>query len=126
MPKNKKIDTTELEQAMVNYSRDPFRKALADYLQGNPSLDDIKAFAKKYPDRHAQSVAIFARLSGYSEKIQVDVDNNFNVWIKNVSDSELRAKIAELRLQLKAIDVTASLPEAHERAPGENIGRKQQ
>jgi hypothetical protein len=124
MPEENKIDPTELERAMASYSRDPFRKALTDYLQGNPSLDDIKSFAKKYPDRHAQSVAIFARLSGYHEKVQVDIDNNIHVWIKNASDSELLAKVAELESQLRTIDVTPNQTESREVVRTKTTGKR--
>jgi hypothetical protein len=103
---------SERNHITIKYSRDPFRKALADYLQSNPSLDDIKIFSKKHPDRHAQSVAIFARLSGYSEIVQVDINNNFHVWVNNASDAELLAKRAELDAQLNAIDVTPNQPES--------------
>jgi len=125
MPDKNKFDPAELERAMNNYSREPFRKALMDYLQGNPNIDEIKAFARKYPDRHAQSCSIFARLAGYSEKLQVDIDNNIHVWIANASDSQLLQKIAELEAQFQRteIDITPNQPKSREvarpKTPGE-------
>jgi hypothetical protein len=110
-----RFNPVELEDAMINYSREPFRKALMDYLQGNPNVDEIKAFSKRYPDRHAQSCAIFARLAGYSEKVQIDIEKNIHLWIKNASDMELIQKNNELEKELaemkaRSIDITPTEP----------------
>jgi hypothetical protein len=120
VPENQKFDPAELEQAMINYSRDPFRKALADYLQGNPSLEDIRTFSKKYPDRHAQSVAIFARLSGYTDKLEVE---HTHKPLRSLSDAELLALRDELDKQLQTINITPNQSESHELAPT-NTGEK--
>jgi hypothetical protein len=121
MPENQKFDPAELEQAMINYSRGPFRKALADYLQGNPSLEDIRTFSKKYPDRHAQSVAIFARLSGYHEKLEVE---HAYKPLTSLSDAELLVLRDELDKQLQTINITPNQSESRELASKKTMGER--
>lgn len=94
-PENSQV-LTEIE----NYSRQPFQRTLAAMLGCEPTPEKIKRFADKWPDRWGQLVAIFARLSGFSEKTEV-VNVNVLTVIKNASDSELLEKISELETRIK-------------------------
>jgi hypothetical protein len=63
-----------------------------------PDLESLKEFANKAPDRWAQSVAIMAKNSGYSEKHTVE--HNHTLLIAQLSDADLFARLRELEGQL--------------------------
>lgn len=67
-----------------------------------PSDLAIKRLARKNPDRWAQTVAIFARLSGYADK----TDHNVNglLAMVSMSDSQLKAEIERLENEVKTIE----------------------
>jgi hypothetical protein len=100
-----KRDTIEFE--IERLSRAPFRDALTDLMEAKPPIEDLKKFSSKSPDRWSQAAAIMGRLSGYTEKLQIDVDQNIYVWIQNASDAELLAKIRELE---NAIEILPEKP----------------
>src|SRR5262249_42156173 len=93
-------DTTardEIEADIEHLSRRPFQQCLTDLMEAKPAIEDLKKFSSKSPDRWSQAAAIMGRLSGYSEKLQVDVTSNIHVWIQNASDAELLAELQRLR-----------------------------
>jgi hypothetical protein len=71
---------------------------LARAIIAAPSEAKLKEFAGKAPDRWAQSVTQLAKLSGFSEKIEVVKD--IHHWIHNASDADLMKKNIELERQL--------------------------
>lgn len=93
-----KVGREAIEIALMNMSRQPFRDALATMINCEPSPEAIRAFAEKYPDRWAQGVAIFGRLSGYHERLQVDT--TIYSEIQNLSDSQLMTRLQEVERQL--------------------------
>ena len=68
-------------------SRGPFRRRLAVCLETFPTPEALQAFANKHPDRHAQTLAILARLSGFSDKIEIDA--RLALDLHSMSDAEL-------------------------------------
>ena len=84
-------------------SRSTFRRVLAELIEAAPSIEAVKCFADKYPDRWAQAVSIMGGLAGYERGV-VEI-NVFNV--QGLSDADLMR-----RLQ----DVTAGLREVGGRA----------
>lgn len=84
-------------------SRNPFIEILAAGLLNSPSNKAVKKLADKSPDRYAQYITQMAKLSGYSEKIEVEQSK---VNLKQLAMSELRSLLSDLSSQLKAIDVT--------------------
>jgi len=82
------------------FGRGPFREALVDLLEAKPNVEDLRAFAKRFPDRWSQAVTIIAKLAGYHEtKVY---EGNLHVLIHQMSDSAL---LKELESS-EAIDVT--------------------
>ena len=102
-----------LAEEIVQLSREPFRKLLAELLDARPDLESLQAFANKAPDRFWQAVTQAAKLSGYQEK--VIIENNFYMQIQQKSDAELIESLKEMRLQIDKmiprlpIDVTAEV-----------------
>lgn len=82
-----------IEAEIDAQSRGPFRRTLAKHLRAAEATPDaaLQAFAEKHPDRHAQSAAIYGRLSGYTEKLEVDT--RLAVQIAQLSDGELSAQV---------------------------------
>jgi hypothetical protein len=75
-----------------SFSREPFQRQLAKFLQCGPERHDILAFAKRNPDKWAKTIQVFASLSGYTEKLEIDM----NINIANMSDTQIEARLAEL------------------------------
>lgn len=63
-----------------------------------PSDSALKAWARRSPDRFAQAVAIFARLTGYKDTKRVE--HSGLVAIAHMSDSQIEAKLQELEAQV--------------------------
>lgn len=84
------------------YSREPFRKVLAQWLENPPTTADIQALAKKSPDRWGQGVQMLGKLSGYSERTELDVTGQIE-HVHTLSDLELEARLAQIQQQLEAM-----------------------
>ena len=95
-----RISGAEVAAALEARSREPFSDILASILAAEPDPEAIKTFADKYPDRWAQTVAIFGRLAGYHDKLQVDTSIAVNVL--RMSDAELLDRNAQVQALLKA------------------------
>ena len=97
----------EIGEHLKRYSREPFVEELTSLLACKPDENSIKKFAKRWPDRWAQTITQFARLAGYTEKvIGLDITNNYYLTLKQSSDLELNAQYIKLKQQLEAIDIT--------------------
>ena len=81
------LDPKKILHYLHQGNREPFLRVLADFLECQPTMDAIRAFANKSPDRWAQAVTMIARLSGYNETLEVK--NDVTVNIKGKSDSAL-------------------------------------
>ena len=101
---HREISREIIEIALMNMSRQPFRDLLAMILGCPPDEESLRAYAKRCPDRWGQLAAIFARLTGFTEKIQVET--NFATTVQQMSDMELMQKLADLEKQLKEIGIT--------------------
>lgn len=87
-------------------SRAPFVECLNDLLSAQPTLESLKAFADRSPDRWSQAVAIMARLAGYHDKLEIT--GNLTVDVRRMSDSQLVAALCEI--EGKAESVVTSQP----------------
>ena len=97
-----RLDAKDILAHLNSYSRAPFREFLVTLLDGAPDKETVAEWAKKSPDRYAQAVAIYGRLSGFTEKTEIDVSvNDFS----GMSDSELVTRHAELEKALRRDDV---------------------
>jgi hypothetical protein len=109
MNKSKEEQDAEVDEILRDIerlSRKPFVDVLSNIIAAKPSLDELRVWAKKTPDRWAQSAAIFARCAGYTEK--TEITNNFNILtIEKSSDAELWRNLIvlakSLGLDLKTI-----------------------
>ena len=99
-----KLDPEKVREQIDNLSRAPFRDALAKILGAMPSEEAISAQAERYPDRWAQLCTMIAKLSGYSEKL--DIQGSVVQQIQQLSDSELEARLEALR----SLDTQSSVP----------------
>lgn len=113
---------TQLLEQFQAMSRAPFRDELARLMKIPRSPKAYRAWANRFPDRHAQAVAIYARLAGYSERIEVEHTGLLGLvaQVKAMSDSELEARYRASRspdaltgkesLALASGSVVAELP----------------
>jgi hypothetical protein len=90
----RQIDNDAVREQLDNLSRNPFRDVLAQLIEVAPEPAEMKEWAKRCPDRLAQAVAIWARLAGYNEKLEVEA--NVTAHVKDMSDLELQQRLAEL------------------------------
>ena len=96
------LDGDHIAAAIANLSREPFREVLSHFIEAEPDVASVAAFAKKYPDRWAQGLAILGRLGGYHEKLQVDT--SIAVTLTQLSDSQLMERLADLTGQLEVLE----------------------
>lgn len=94
------LDPKKIQQKLFAGHREPFIRALADFMECQPTMEAIMAFANKSPDRWAQAVTMLAKLAGYSEKIEIEENVNINVRTK--SDAELIQELGSM-LDLKEV-----------------------
>jgi hypothetical protein len=79
--------------------REPFIEQLAEWLQhwsdalsAPESPKALQAWMLKHPDRAAQAQAIFGRLAGYTEKLEVRTDRY--AALDALSDAELEQEVS--------------------------------
>ena len=92
-------DSKALIRELLSYKHDPFLKELARFLLASPSIPKIRQFAGQYPDRWAQGVMILAKLSGFTEKIDVGVTGSI-AHVHLLSDVALEKMIVDLQVVL--------------------------
>ncbi len=99
---DEKSDREAIRRQLEAMSRDPFMRELSVLLGQAPDPEKVKDFANRYPDRWAQAVAIFARVGGFSDKVEVRADlTNRVLEIQQMSDSELMRRLAEAEARLR-------------------------
>lgn len=100
--KRAKYDTDSLRAALQRYNREPFIDLLTEWLQHAPSPDKIQEFADKNPDKYMMALSHIAKLSGFTEKQESEV--NVNVRVHELSDSQLEDQLANLHNQLLSLE----------------------
>ncbi len=97
-------DAARIRAELENLSREPFRRELETLLANPTDPAALKAWANKSPDRRGQLLAILGRLSGYTEKLEVDATvASLSVSVKQMSDMELEQRLAALEAELNAL-----------------------
>ncbi len=96
------LDGDEIAGAISRLSREPFQEVLTLLLEAKPDREAVHQFAKRYPDRWAQAVAILARLGGFHDKLEVET--NITVNLSRLSDMELIQKLSETEDKLAALE----------------------
>ena len=90
----------EIALALEAKSRQPFREILARILDAEPTPEAMREFAKKSPDRWAQAIAIFGRLGGFNDKLEVE--STVLLDVSRMSDAELQVRLEKLREPIEA------------------------
>jgi hypothetical protein len=101
--------------------RDHFCNLLAKYLVAAPSVEAIRAFAQKHPDRWVHGLAMLARLAGYSDRLEIQT--GLVPDLSHLSDAELELRVRALAAEILGPDTgqergglaPASEPEASTR-----------
>lgn len=88
------VDPALVAAQIAQQMREPFQAALLRMLEAAPDVKDIREFAKKYPDRWAQAVAITANLSGYNKESTVHHKHRL---MHDLTDVELMAAVEAAR-----------------------------
>jgi len=102
MAKHHSLSKVAVQTALKQMSRDPFKDILAEFLGTRPTKKSLKDFAQAHPDRWAQAVTLFARMSGFADKTIVEHD--FYVHILEISDAELLILHHKLSRELDYIE----------------------
>ena len=106
-PKRATLNKEELTQHLNAMSRGPFQQALVDIMGCQPTVEAIRQFADKSPDRWGQLVAIMAKLAGYHDKLEIEANLTMN--INSMSDAQLMDTLAETLPLMKQEDGTFSV-----------------
>lgn len=96
-PVERPIRPDDLYPHLTALQREPFQEVLALCLACRPTEADLRKFSALYPDRWANAISIFARLSGYTEKVEINQNTNITVRVAQMSDSELAAELDRIR-----------------------------
>jgi len=88
----------ELRKALSRYDRQPFMDVLAAWLECAPEPEDVMTFARKKPDLYVNAVTSLARLAGFTEKREVEV--NHTLRLGALSDSQLEDRAKRLALAM--------------------------
>ena len=81
----------------------PMIEQLATLIGCAPSPDAISEWSAHYPDRWANAVSVFAKLSGYTEKREVAIGVTLD--LTRLSDSQLEQRIADQVAKLGLLPV---------------------
>ena len=102
-PENPDVDADSIQpsddvrrQLIARLSRAdtlPMIEQLATLIGCAPSADAITEWSAHYPDRWANAVSVFAKLSGYTEKREVAIGVTLD--LTRLSDSQLEQRIAD-------------------------------
>lgn len=88
----------ELRRRLQAYDRTPFLDLLGVFLECAPTELDIKAMAKKNPDKWMNAMSQLARTAGFTDK--TETTHNVNLNIGQMSDSQLEDRVRHLQQQL--------------------------
>lgn len=82
-----------LKQEVDRLERQPFARVLSNFLACEPNAKAIRLAAKRSPDRWVQSLTQLARLAGYHDKLELDVELS---RVTDLSDAELETRITRV------------------------------
>lgn len=97
-----RFSLADLKDQFGAMSRQPFVEILAHFMQCAPTSEAIEAFSNEYPDRWAKTLQTMARLSGYTDHLEIT--ENIHLTIQHLGDADLIAKIADLDRELAIED----------------------
>ncbi len=90
----------KIQQQLTELSRAPFSNKLARLLSFSPSDEALQAYANKSPDRWAEAVAIFGKLSGVTDKDNADLKFDFAREVQGMSLFEKEKLLEKYKAEL--------------------------
>lgn len=90
-----------LRSMLLGLEREPFVDLLTMFMGCHPDPDKVLEFANRNPYQWAQAVNLLGKMSGFSEKVEVDNRTSVIHLIKQASDSELELRLLEIRKALQ-------------------------
>ena len=93
-----RIPESSISAALHARSREPFTDVLTALIGARPDPKALKFFADRYPHKWAQAIAIFAKLAGYHDKMEVEGTIALDIF--GMSDAELMERLGEMNEQL--------------------------
>lgn len=95
--RDNRVSREQLREHIERSYRAPFKDVLATMMQCRPDAINIFQWANEHPDRWANAVAVFAKLAGYHEKIEIEEHKHLHVH--ELSDAELLQRLSEMRAE---------------------------
>ncbi len=92
------LDPEETLRLIEQYDRTPFQRALANHVAIQPSDEALQTFADKYPDRHAQAITMYSRLSGYADAPTINV--SIQAKVQALGDAQLTLELAQVQRRM--------------------------
>ena len=71
-----RLDGKAVAAHIDQLSREPFRDLLKRLLEAEPSVEAVREYAERHPDRWGQLVTMIGKLAGYNERLQVDTSHS--------------------------------------------------
>jgi hypothetical protein len=88
------VNREDLRRRLEEYNRQPFGDVVAALLMCRPTMAEITKWAARNPEKWARAVEVFAKLQGFTEKREMNV-NVFHS-LERKSDAEIRALYEDL------------------------------
>lgn len=101
------VSRAQLREQLDRHTRAPFLDTLAALLNCRPTMENIIQWASQHPDRWANAIAVFAKLGGYTEKMEVQLDVFHN--ITDLSDAALLQQLQELQSNYNLVNKPVAL-----------------
>jgi hypothetical protein len=106
MPRIPHYSADQIHEELQSLSRAPFRRELAKILACAPTEAAYREQAERHPDRWGQNAAMFSRMAGYHEKLEVE--GSLSVSVQGMSDSQLSERLAVLEAQLASMHLQST------------------
>lgn len=101
-PNKPLFDADDLRTRLRQYDRTPFLSLLQQFITQGPTDEAIARMAEKWPEKWVMALVQLAKIGGFTEKTESNV--NINVSIGQMSDSQLEADIKRELAELNIID----------------------
>ena len=85
-------------ERIVNGDRMEYAKMMADMLACAPSIERMKEWAAKYPDRYFYSLKLIGGMVGLAER--VEHHGTIIHTVANMSDSEIMKRLEEMKVEM--------------------------
>lgn len=113
------FNAADIKSQLERYDRTPFLDLLTEMLRLFPDAASLQALAMKKPELYINSLISMARISGFTEK--QEVQHTVTVNVNKMSDSQLedhaKALLKEMQLQaMPVVELTAE--RSHEKKAG--------